>query len=656
MNKRTFLSAIFAFTLLSGFAQKNEVVVMHIDGKPINVSEFKNIYEKNNPNPDYSKEALDEYLDLFVNFKLKVAEARNEGYDTIPSITRELKGYRTQLAQPYLVDKQMTEGLIKEAYDRLQQEVKASHILVKLPPKATPEDTLKAYNKIIELRNQVVNERKDFSSVAKKSSDDPSASQNGGSLGYFTALQMVYPFENAAYETKVGEVSKPVRTRFGYHILKVHDKRPARGKMTAAHIMIALDKNPSESDLKDAENKINEIYDMLKDGDDFAEMASKYSDDNSSKMRGGRLPEFGSGTQQRMVPEFEDAAFGLKNDGSFSEPFKTQFGYHIVQRVSLDPLPSYEKMKPDLKSKINKDSRSEKTKNSFIQKLKNEYKFKDYSEKRMSEIISFVDSSIFNFEWKVPELTSKNMTKKIFKFSDKEYSGDQFLSFLENNQRRYRSKSIEEWVKNPYNSFVDEEIYNYESERLEDKYPDFCQLMMEYRDGILLFEITEDKVWGKAMKDTTGLKKFYEAHKNEHMWPVRYNIVYFDCNSKDVAELVMERLKNDISEDSIAKEVNQSSALNAVVKKGLFTNEEIPMFNLSVAEQKGSGIYGVEEFNDKYFVFNIIEVQEPRVKELNEIRGTMTSAYQNELEKEWIENLRAKYEVKVHEDVLYNLK
>lgn len=647
---------LFSVSFVGLKAQKKEDVVMHIDGTPVYVSEFKNIYEKNNPNPDYSKEALDDYLDLFINFKLKVAEAKNQGYDTIPKIIRELKGYRTQLAQPYLVDKQMSDELIKEAYNRLQKEVNASHILIKLPPKPTPEDTLEAYNSIIEIRNRIVKDGEDFEKVAKspKGSQDPSVKDNGGELGFFTALQMVYPFENAAYNTEVGEVSMPVRTRYGYHILKVNDTRDARGKMTAAHIMIALGKNPSEDDLENAQKKINEIYQMLEDGEDFAILASKYSDDNSSKMRGGRLPEFGSGTQQRMVPVFEDAAFGLKNDGDYSKPFKTRFGFHIVKRLGLEPLPSYDEMKDELKVKINKDTRSQKTKKSFINKLKNEYKFKDYSKKRKELIIQQIDSSIFKFNYKKPDTTPKKLEKKLFKFADKTYTGNDFLQFLEENQRKYRSETIDAVFDKAYEAYVDDEIYNYESEQLEEKYPDFCQLMMEYKDGILLFEITEEEVWGKAVKDTSGLKSFYENNKDEHVWPQRYKVVYFDCKSKDIAVEVKLMLENETAVDSITKKVNGESALNAVVKKGLYTDEDLKM--MSMKEVSETGVYGVKEYNDKFFVVQVNEIQEPRVKELDEIRGTMTSGYQNYLEDKWIEELKKKYEVKIHEDVLYNLK
>lgn len=648
-----FICLFSSFTLLS--QKKKGAVVMHIDGKPVYESEFKSIYEKNNPNPDYSKEALDEYLDLFVNFKLKVREANNEGYDTIPKLVRELKGYRNQLAKPYLVDKQMSEELIKEAYERLQKEIRASHILLKLPNNPTPEDTLKVYNRIMELRKKII-DGADFAEVAKSrnGSEDPSVQQNGGDLGYFTALQMVYPFEEAAYNTKVGEVSMPVRTRFGYHILKVNDVRDARGQMNAAHIMIALGKNPSEQDLKDAEKKINEIYKMLEDGEDFTSLAAKYSDDNSSKMRGGQLPAFGSGTQQRMVPEFEDAAFSLENDGDYSKPFKTQFGYHIVKRLELKPIDSYEKMKPELKAKINKDSRSEKSKAAFINKLKKEYKFKDYSKKLMDDIIAQVDSSIFKLDWKKPESSVKSLTKKLFKFDDQTYTGNDFLSYLEENQRRHKSKTIKEWVHNAYNTYVEDEIYQYESDNLEDKYPEFCQLMMEYRDGILLFEITEDKVWAKAMKDTVGLKAFYEEQKEEYKWPTRYKLTYFDCKSKEIAQQVSSLLKDSISVDSIAKTVNKKSALNAVVKKGLFTNNEMEMVDLS--KVKETGVLDIKEYNEKFFVFNVLEIQEPRLKTLDEVRGTITSAYQNHLEKEWIKSLRDKYEVKIHKEVLYNLK
>lgn len=360
--------------LLAGLTwAQNDPVIMTVNGQKIYKSEFLQSYLKNNDAPSYAKDTLELYAKRYSDFKLKVAEAEAMGLDTTPAFVKELEGYEKQLALPYLVDSAQNEILVKEAYARLQKEIRASHILIRVDEDASPQDTLLAYNRIMDLRQRVIN-GENFAKVAKSKngSEDPSVSQNNGDLGYFTAFQMVYPFENAAYNTPKGEVSMPVRTKFGYHILQINDIRDARGTLSAAHILVLAQK---EQELQAAKNKIDSIYAQLERGGDWSELARKYSDDQSSRNKGGLLPDFGSRTKQRMVPIFEDEAFALKENGQYSKPFKSQFGYHIVRRVNWKPLPSYEEMERELYNKVNRDMRGQQTQASFVVKLKKEYNF-----------------------------------------------------------------------------------------------------------------------------------------------------------------------------------------------------------------------------------------------------------------------------------------
>ena len=283
-----------------------------------------------------------------------------------------MKGYRSQLAQPYLSEDNTLTFLKKEAFDRLQYEVRASHILIKSDLKDSPEDTLKAYNKAMKLKKSIKNE-KQFAAMAETHSDDPSAEQNKGDLGYFTAFYMVYPFESAAYNTAVGEVSDPVRTRFGYHLLFIHDKRPSNGNMTAAHILISTD--PDISSAEDPKEKADEIYKKIKSGEvSFEEMAENFSDDPRSARQGGLLPTFSVG---RMVKEFEAAAYQLENDGDISEPSKSPYGWHIIKRIKKELNTDYKTMEPELAQKVKKDSRSKLTETASIKKIKKDYGFKE---------------------------------------------------------------------------------------------------------------------------------------------------------------------------------------------------------------------------------------------------------------------------------------
>jgi len=336
MKKRLFL-ALGLVLAFQATAQKDETV-LEIDGKKVSKSEFLQIYLKNNNDPKYDKASLDEYMELFKKFKLKVAEAEASGYDTIPKLKKELEGYRKQLSQPYLVDSSQNMALVKQAYDRMKTEVRASHILIRVEEGA---DTVSAYTRIMALKKRI-DGGEDFATVAKGKggSEDPSVTRNNGDLGYFTAFQMVYPFEEAAYNTPVGKVSNPVRTKFGYHIIQVVDQRPARGTMKAAHIMVATGKDATPEDLASAEKKTEEIYAKLKEGTSFESLAAEFSDDSQTADKGGVLPLFGTGTTTRMVPEFEEAAFLLKTDGEYSKPVKTDFGYHIIKRLEWTNLRS----------------------------------------------------------------------------------------------------------------------------------------------------------------------------------------------------------------------------------------------------------------------------------------------------------------------------
>src|SRR5690554_3117785 len=379
-----FFLMLFIFSLNS-YAQKSDPVIITVNDQHITKSDFLRAYLKNNDNPKYDKESLDEYLDLYIKFKLKVAEAEALGYDTLPDLIKELNSHKDQLSHPYLIDTAKSNELINEAYERMQSEVRASHILVSVKPDASPSDTLKAYNKALELKKRIDN-GEDFADVAAES-DDPSAKTNKGDLGYFTAFQMVYPFETAAYTTPVGEISMPIRSSFGYHIIKVIDKRKARGTITTAHIMIVSKKTDARSEIENAEKKINEIYEKLQQGEEFEKLARLYSDDSGSKSRGGQLMPFGSGTNQRMVTEFEDAAFALKNDGDYSEPFSTDYGLHIVKRLDFSPLGTLKELEPQIKQKITQGDRSKISEKTFISRLKEENSFKR-SEEHTSELQS----------------------------------------------------------------------------------------------------------------------------------------------------------------------------------------------------------------------------------------------------------------------------
>jgi len=626
----------------AGYSQ-DDPIVMSVNGTDVTKSEFEHIFKKNNKDEDITKEDIDEYLELFVNFKLKVTAAEELGMDTVKKFKDELGQYREQLAQPYLIDQKLNEQLMKEAYDHMCYEVKASHILVKLERGDKPADTLKAYNKIVTAKKRIEG-GESFGTVAFEVSEDPSAKQNKGSLGYFTAFKMVYSFENAAYNTEPGKLSEIIKTRFGYHLLQVEDKRKARGTRLAAHILIRAEDDLKEKAIE-SEAKAREIYNKLKEGSTFEQMAKQFSEDRNSAATGGKLKWFGAGD---LISEFDEALFALKENGDFSEPVKTRFGWHIIQLLDSKKLGSYDELKGEIKSKISKDARNTKTKASFITQLKDEYNY-TVNKKVMDAFIKSVDSSLVKGKYSYEK---NNLDKKwLIEFAENKLTAGDFGEYLENKQKKSKTKSKVEIVQINFNKWVDKALINYEKSQLERKYVKYKMLMKEYRDGILLFELTDEMVWAKAVKDTSGLKSFYEENKADFVWKERVDADFYHCIDKKAFNQVESLLKLGKERDSIAIVVNTDSPLNVNVKS---MKEEIS--SLEYVESKLKvGSNGPFEFNGQLVLIHVKEIIAPGNKEFKEAKGIITAAYQDHLEKKWIKELKSRFAVEINKDVLYTI-
>ena len=642
---------IFSLFIASSLFGQIDPVIMTVNGEKILKSEFLSVYLKNNNDPKYDKESLNEYMELYKKFKLKVAEAEFLGYGKKEELIKELEGYRKTLSRPYLVDSAKNESLIQEAYERSKFEIRASHILIQVGEDANPADTLKAYNRIMGLKKRIL-AGEPFEKVAtgKDGSEDPSVSSNKGDLGYFTAFQMVYPFENMAYQTKKGEIGGPVRTRFGYHLIDVTDIRPARGTMNSAHIMVAVRRDSDPTDIENAEKKINEIYNKLSKGEDFSNLVRLYSDDNGSKDKGGRLPQFGSGTNQRMVSEYEDAAFALLNDNDFSKPFRTDYGFHIVKRIDYTPLGSYEEMYKGLQSKVNKGERGQLTQDFFLAKLKRENNFKDYSAKNLKWFFENVDSTIFMGKWQSPEL-KKN--KILFVYKGIMITQNDFKAYLESSQKRIRPGKTKEFISEKYKSWVDQYIINNEESTLESKYPDFKALMKEYHDGVLLYEIMKDKVWDIAVKDSSGLRIFFEKNQSNYMWPDRIDAEVFSTEKEIYANTAFEMLNKNVPSVKILDSINANSQLNIKLEKGKFPTNEMAFSNVTTLNE---GINPIFKLEDQYYVIKINKKIDSAPKTFAESRGNVIQDYQKSVEDAWINELKEKYPIEVNLEVLYNLE
>lgn len=655
MNNFWIKPALFFFfaiaALGTSFAQSGSDIVLTVEDEKVTRDDFEAVFRKNNRDTSVTAASLDEYMELFVNFKLKVLAAQAEGLDTASSFIRELAGYRKQLARPYLIDNDLLDALVQEAYDRRQFEVRASHILIKVDPNATPEDTLRAYKRIIGLRDRI-KAGESFAEVAtgKAGSDDPSVRENRGDLGYFSAFQMVYPFESAAYNTPVGEISMPVRTRFGYHIVKTVDKRAARGELRAAHIMLRHKDTTNTEANAEVESRIQEIHSKLIAGEDFGELAMRFSSDASTARNGGELPWFGTG---KMVEPFENAAFALESDGQISQPVKTTYGWHIIKRLEYKPVPSYAESEAEIRKKVSRDMRSDMTRQSFISKLRAEYGT-TVNPKSLKPIIKAGQAdSAFASGQGIRVKKEKSLNKPLFSIASKSYSALDFYRYLNDAKIKRRGETSQEIINRELDKFIESEIMAYEDSQLEAKYNEFRLLMNEYHDGILLFELTDRKVWSRAVKDTTGLLAFYDDNQNRFMWKDRASATVYLCNDEKIARQVERLVQRGRTPIEIKDEVNKSSALNLRIEEGTYERGENELVD---AVTWGINKVQLIPHNGQSAVVVITDVLPATAKKLEEARGMITAEYQNYLEKAWIEELRSKYKYTIHREVLHSIQ
>lgn len=632
-----------SFVLGAFFLMSNAQDVLTIAGKNISLEEFKGVFYKNNHNTAITKEYLEDYMNLFINFKLKVREAEELGLDTNSSFITELEGYRKQLAKPYLKNNEFDSLMLTESYSRMQKDINASHILITVDEKATDKDEKAAYNKALEIRKSIINGKVSFSEAAKNNSDDKSAASNGGNLGYFTAFMMVYDFETAAYATAIGEISMPIKTKYGYHLIQVNNKRDAVGQVKVAHIMFKTGQGADENKINEAQDKVNKAMELLKNGEDFADVAERFSEDRSTAVKGGSLPGFGVG---KMVPEFESIAFSLNKIGDISDPFLTDFGWHIVKLIEKTPIAEFSEMEADLKRMIEKDSRGELSQKALYEKLNNSYKVS----KKVTEYNTFKKAAAL----KVAEgnfVVSSVNNAPLLTFDGVTFSVNDFAEYILKNQ------SLGSDIDQMYIDFVNEQLLAYEDSKLEEKYPEYKALLKEYREGILLFDLTNKKVWEKAVEDTTGLQAFFGANQSSYIWPDRVDATIYTCinyaTAVKVKRNIYKKNRGKITDAEILKEINTNAPLSLQINTKKFVKGENEYLDNIVWK---AGLAKDIVLKDKsYILIDIHQVLPSGVKELNETRGKVISDYQNALEIEWLANLKSKYSVKINTEVLHSL-
>ena len=623
---------------LNSFSQE---VLLNIEDEKITLDEFSHIFNKNNDNEKIDKEYLDEYIELFINFKLKVKEAKNLGFDTVSTFIDELNGYRKQLAKPYLRDDNFNDDLFDEALDRIQYDINASHILINI----NEENNDEALNKINDIRRDIINGNISFEESAIKYSDDKSAVENKGNLGYFTAFMMVYDFETAAYTTDINDISKPVKTKYGYHIIKVNDKRKAVGERKVAHIMFKTGKNAKPNKILDAQNKINKTYELLKNGDRFAEVAERFSEDRSTAVKGGVLPPFGVG---KMVSEFETQSFKLNSPGDFSEPFKTDFGWHIVMLLEDYPIVLNDDLYLKVKTGIERDSRSKLSSEYMAKKLKDQYKVNVYKE-NFNSLRRAAVKDVKNTSW--DGKNALDLDKPLFKIESMIFYQNDFTDYILKNQKNNNS------FDDLYLDFLDKSLFVYEESQLENKYPEFKILLNEYREGILLFDLTNKNVWKKAVEDSLGLIKYFSDNSEKYQWKERLNASVYTCIDLSIAKKVKSLLyklnRGSIDNSVILEKVNKDSPLNLDIKTNNYLRGENKYIDI-ISWKKGISKDIVAD-DGSYIIINVKDVLSAGNMTLDSVKGKVISDYQKFLDNQWILYLRDKYKYSVNKDLLYSL-
>ena len=656
--------SFFSFFISNAQNSFNKKVLATVGNQKVTVGDFLNIYTKNNLG-SHDTVSIKQAINLYIDFRLKVLAAENRKMDTLTSFKNELAGYRNQLAKPYFEDKSVEEALLKQAYQRSRYDLRVSHILIKLPRNASPADTLKAWNKIEKIRSEILN-GKSFRQAAIEYSDDPSAKNqkgvrgirparkgNGGDLGYFTVFNMIYPFESAAYNTPVGHVSQPVRTRYGYHLIKVTDKKPAMGIAQVEHIFIPFKPGSSTADSLKKAKEIEAIYQKIKGGMPFEKAARLYSQDKGSSYMGGKLPKF---TSSRIVPQFVVNVDSLK-PGQISKPFQTIYGFHIIKLLSRKRPGNFKEEQAYLKKQLEKNQRSKLIKKAVINKLKKEDHLKIYSKARQ-DIFDVLEKRLEKGKLKVDSLKNINATLiKIGKKAPQFFNQLDFATYVEKHQNSLNPKGyrpIE--ISQLFDKFIGEKLIAYEKLHLGNHHPNFKNLMQEYHDGILLFNLTNKMVWSKAMKDTTGLKNYYIEHQSKYQWKPRVQAIILQTAKEKINKLKSE-LQEFKSLDSLKVAINQKKIPefpNIAVDSGYFERGDNAVINkIKWVKGLSQPVFGKKNHADIVLIENILPAGQ---KSFKDAKGLVIADYQNVLQKQWVANLRKQYPVHINQRVLKKLE
>lgn len=648
MKKIILVCALLSFVFAAQSQSKRDIILT-IENTPVYKQEFLRVYKKNlDLVKDSSEKSVDGYLELFVDYKLKVREAYAQKLDQGKAYKKEFEKYRAQLSRNYLFEQKIEEDMALEAYERSKEQVNAQHVLIMVGYDALPQDTLVAYNKAVEVMQKAKN-GEDFTELVLQYSEEPNTKEQKGNLGYFSAFAMLYPFENAAYNTKVGDISDITRTSYGYHVIKVLDRRPTGNEITVSHIMVS---NKNDNPNFDPQERINELYQLLNQGQKFEDLAKQFSEDKNSGVSGGKLKPFTRG--KLRAPKFEKAAFALSTPGDISKPVASSFGWHIIRLEAISEPKTFEQQRDRLLAQGNRGERLMAVTSEIRSKIKDKYGYTN-DPAYASFFNQFVDKEIFNRRWSYDTL-NPTLDKVIFTIGNTNFYYRDFAAHLAVRQKRplpTSVKTIESSVRYIYDDFETVVLQDYFRDKLEEENLDYAAVISEYRDGLLIFDVMEKNIWSATKTDTLALQNYYQKNKASYLWQDRVSATILTSNQRaalDESKALLEQGKTPLE---VKELLNSDATLRVLLSKGTFEkgDKQLPENFEFVA-----GVSKMYKAQGGYTLVQVDEVLPASEKSFKEVRGSVMSQYQVKLEASWMQSLRDKYPVVVHKKTLKKIK
>jgi len=635
---RIVLAYLFLVSSMSMSAQ----TLFSVDGEDTSVAEFKKMYEKNSTEADnlYSKESLDKYVDLFVNFKLKLKEAEDQKLAENPFVKSEIKEYENRLIQSTF-DKAIMQDLVEEAYQRSKEEVCISHIVFNVRTNAGQKEADEVYKQAMKVRESLLNGG-DFRAAVVRYSTDYDSKPDGGDLGCFTALQVsIYEIENAAYGLQVGEISKPVRTYLGYHLIRLNDRRPASGMVSASQIFVRSNEKMDKEDQDAALSTIYAAHNKLKSGSKFSEVVSEYSEDDSSKRSGGKLDPFSVGTYEAA---FEKGIFDLRAEGDYSEPIKTSVGWHIFKLDKKEEMPSFKDREAELRSEILQDVRYEMSRKEYGNSLKKKYNY-EQDEEAVGFFRKEAAPGITIEGWQVPTIVP--LSDPFFTIGDRAYTGSNFVNYVRREHTSGRFLSFTRF----YENFESDALLNYHREKMIETDPDLSALLTEYRDGIVVFNLMEKEVWAPEKTSDERLEAYYNENVERYNRPDQVAVRSLTAGDTRTAKKLKRLLRKGDASYGLTSFLSGNN--NVIEEKILLTRNEAKIGGKDLW-RLGESVSRINSEGKMEFLTSL-KLEAGERNEFSDIKGSITADYQKVVESNWINELRSKYPVILNEAVLESL-